>query len=81
MIINKTDKKEFSSVLAFNVDIDEEANDLAKKEGIQIFLAEIIYHLFDQFKKYREDMINQRKSTFRSKVVFPCSLQILEKNV
>ena len=81
MIINKTDKKEFSSVLAFNVDIDEEANDLAKKEGIQIFLAEIIYHLFDQFKKYREDMINQRKSAFKSKVVFPCALQILEKNV
>lgn len=81
MIINKTDKKEYSSVLAFNVDIDEDANDLAKKEGIQIFLAEIIYHLFDQFKKYREEMINQRKSTFRSKVVFPCALQILEKNI
>jgi translation initiation factor aIF-2/yIF-2 len=81
MIINKTDKKEYSSVLAFNVDIDEEVNDLAKKEGIQIFLAEIIYHLFDQFKKYREDMINQRKSAFKSKVVFPCALQILEKNI
>lgn len=81
MTINKTNKKEFSAILAFDVDIDEGVNDLAIKGGIQVFSAEIIYHLFDQFKKYREDMITQRKSTLKHKVVFPCALQILEKHI
>jgi translation initiation factor 5B len=80
-ISNKSDKKEFSTILAFNINIDEDVQELANRHNIKIFSAEIIYHLFDQYVKYRDDMIKERKTLYRPQVVFPCSLKILEKHV
>ena len=80
-ISNKSDKKEFSTILAFNVNIDEDVEELANKNGIKVFSAEIIYHLFDHYIKYRDEMIKERKTLYRSQAVFPCSLKILEKHI
>ncbi len=79
--INKTSKKEFSTILAFNVNIEDEALQLANKNGITIFSAEIIYHLFDFYTKYRQDVINERKTLYRPQAIFPCTLKILEKHI
>jgi translation initiation factor 5B len=38
--------------LAFDVRITPEAAKFAEEEGIKIFSANIIYHLFDEFTKY-----------------------------
>lgn len=81
MIINKSDKKEFSTILAFNVNIVTNVEDFAKKNSVKIFNAEIIYHLFDQYTKYRNDIINERKIMYKSEAIFPCSLKILENNI
>lgn len=35
-------RKEFATVMAFDVPVDKEAHDLAEKEGIKIFTADII---------------------------------------
>lgn len=80
-ISNKSDKKEYSTILAFNVEIDDDAQEFADKNNIKIFSAEIIYHLFDMYTKYKNDIIKERKATFLPDAVFPCSLKILEKNV
>jgi len=45
-------KKEFATLLAFDVSITPEAAKFAEEEGIKIFSANIIYHLFDEFTKY-----------------------------
>ena len=81
IIINKTSKKEFSTILAFNVNIDEETERFAIDNEIKIFKTEIIYHLFDQFIEYKNNIIKQRKNFYRPMVVFPCILKILEKNI
>ena len=44
--------KEFATLLAFDVKVTPEARDFAEEEGIKIFTAEIIYHLFDSFTLY-----------------------------
>ena len=44
----------YAVVLAFDVKIERDAQEQADKEGITIFSAEIIYHLFDQFTAYCE---------------------------
>ena len=44
--------KEFATLLAFYVKVTPEARDFAEEEGIKIFTAEIIYHLFDSFTLY-----------------------------
>lgn len=79
--ITKSDKKEYSTILAFNVNVDIDAQELATKNGIKIFSAEIIYHLFDFYSKYRQDMINERKTFYRPQAIFPCTLKILEKHI
>lgn len=42
----------FATVLAFDVKILPEAQQMADQNGIKIFTANIIYHLFDQFMAY-----------------------------
>jgi translation initiation factor 5B len=81
MILNKSDKKEFATILAFNVNIEDGVQELADKNDIKIFTSEIIYQLFDIYQNYRIEMINQRKDLYRSEAIFPCILKILEKNI
>lgn len=76
-ILNEKMEKEFNTILAFDVDIDEDAQIEADKCGTKIFTAEIIYHLFDKFSQYKNQMFNLRKDEFRNKAVFPCILKIL----
>jgi translation initiation factor 5B len=76
-ILNEKSDKEFNTILAFNVEIDTDAQTEANKCGTKIFDAEIIYHLFDKFIKYKEELFNQRKEDARLKTVFPCILKIL----
>ncbi len=76
-ISNEKSDKEFNTILAFNVEIDTDAQTEANKCGTKIFDAEIIYHLFDKFIKYKEELFNQRKEEARLKTVFPCVLKIL----
>lgn len=45
-------KKEFATILAFDVRVTADAQEFADKEGIKIFPAKIIYHLFDEFTEY-----------------------------
>jgi translation initiation factor aIF-2/yIF-2 len=76
-ISNEKSDKEFNTILAFNVEIDPDAQTSANKCGTKIFDAEIIYHLFDKFIKYKEELFKQRKEDARLKTVFPCILKIL----
>lgn len=45
-------KKEYATILAFDVRVSPEAAAFAENEGIKIFTAKIIYHLFDDFTAY-----------------------------
>jgi len=63
--------------LAFDVRITKEAQEHAEKEGIKIFDAKIIYHLFDQFKEYVEQCQKERVNTGGKDAVFPCALEIV----
>ena len=41
-------------ILAFDVRVEREAQEMADNLGVKIFTADIIYHLFDSFMKHRE---------------------------
>lgn len=70
-------KKEYACLLAFDVKISPEAQEIANKYSIKIFTAKIIYHLFDMFTKYLEDLRNEDKLQNIKKAVFPCILNIV----
>ncbi|KAI4389228.1 hypothetical protein MLD38_001476 [Melastoma candidum] len=70
-------KKEYATILAFDVKVTPEARDLAEELGVKIFMADIIYHLFDQFKAYIDNIKEEKKKEAAEEAVFPCVLQIL----
>lgn len=41
-------------ILAFDVRVERDAQEMADNVGVKIFSADIIYHLFDSFLKHRE---------------------------
>ncbi|KAL8553255.1 hypothetical protein ACS0TY_001798 [Phlomoides rotata] len=70
-------KKECGTILAFDVKVTPEAWELADELGVKIFLADIIYHLFDQFKAYIDNLKDERKKEAAEEAVFPCVLKIM----
>ncbi|XP_042518656.1 eukaryotic translation initiation factor 5B-like [Macadamia integrifolia] len=69
-------KKEYATILAFDVKVTPEARELAEETGVKIFIADIIYHLFDQFKHYIDNLKEEKKKEAAEEAVFPCVLQI-----
>ncbi|XP_069613624.1 eukaryotic translation initiation factor 5B [Ranitomeya imitator] len=68
---------QYAVILAFDVRIEREAQEMADSLGVRIFSAEIIYHLFDAFTKYRQDYKKQKQEEFKHIAVFPCKIRIL----
>ena len=70
-------KKEYATILAFDIKVIPEAAEYAEKIGVKIFTADIIYHLTDQFYKYVEEMRQVRKAEEGRAAVFPSVLKIV----
>jgi translation initiation factor 5B len=66
--------KEYAVMLCFDVKIDKEAQAYADEQGIKIFTADIIYHLFDAFTKHMELIAEKKKEDSKLLAVFPCVL-------
>lgn len=64
-------------ILAFDVKVEREAQELADSLGVMIFTADIIYHLQDKFLKHREDLKKKKQEEFKNIAVFPCKLRVL----
>lgn len=53
-----------------------EAREFAEEEGIKIFTADIIYHLFDSFTDYVKQCREERKGEQGRLAVFPCIVEV-----
>jgi translation initiation factor 5B len=69
--------KKYAVLLCFDVPVSKEARELADEYGVRVFTADIIYHLFDQFKDYMKEIKAKEQEAARLEAVFPCVLQIL----
>lgn len=67
----------YATILAFDVKIERDAQELADTLGVKIFQADIIYHLFDKFTAYREELKQRKREEFKNIAVFPCKLRVL----
>lgn len=74
-------KKEFATILAFDVRVTPEAAAFAEQEGIKIFTANIIYHLFDEFTAYVKACQDARKEGGGNNAIFPCALEVVKDAV
>ena len=69
---------EFAVMLCFDVKIDKEAEQYAEQEGIKIFNADIIYHLFDSFTAYQKQLLEERRKEIMGDAIYPCVLHTLQ---
>ncbi|CAG9326649.1 unnamed protein product [Blepharisma stoltei] len=77
--IEKGNEKQYATVMAFDVKITPEAQEYADSCGVKIISDNIIFHLFDRFTKYVEDIRKQERLEGKGKdAVFPCLLKIVE---
>ncbi|KAM3423606.1 hypothetical protein BST61_g1030 [Cercospora zeina] len=67
--------KEYAVMLCFDVKVDKEAHELAEQMGVKIFMADIIYHLFDSFTEHMRKLAAQKKEESKMLAVFPCVLK------
>ena len=68
---------EYAVMLCFDVKADKEILEMAKENNVIVFLADIIYHLFDKFKAHHQDMLERKRQEHAPKAVFPCVLKIV----
>ncbi|KAJ3338454.1 hypothetical protein HDU93_009470 [Gonapodya sp. JEL0774] len=73
--------REYAQILAFDVKVDREAELEAESLGVKIFKADVIYHLFDAFKKHMDDILEQKRKDQAPQAIFPCVLRIVPGSV
>lgn len=72
---------EFATVLAFDVDVSREAREQATEMGVKIMTADIIYHLFDQFTRFMDELNQRRREEAAAIAVFPSIVKILPQHI
>lgn len=60
-IMNEKGHPEYATILAFDVDIERAAREHAQEMSVKIMTADIIYHLFDQFTRFMEELTERRR--------------------
>lgn len=65
---------DYAVMLCFDVKVDKEAAAYAEEQGVKIFTADIIYHLFDAFTKHMAMLSEKKKEESKMLAVFPCVL-------
>jgi translation initiation factor 5B len=80
-IMNEKGHPEYATILAFDVDIEKEAREFAIEMGVRIMTADIIYHLFDQFTRFMDELAAKRREEAAAVAVFPSIIKILPQHV
>ncbi|OAA69037.1 mitochondrial translation initiation factor IF-2 [Cordyceps fumosorosea ARSEF 2679] len=62
-------------MMCFDVKVDKEAQQYADEQGIRIFTADIIYHLFDAFNAHMKETLERKREESKLLAVFPCVLK------
>ncbi|KAH3675119.1 hypothetical protein WICMUC_002775 [Wickerhamomyces mucosus] len=70
--------KEYAVMLCFDVKIDKEAEQYAEEQGIKMFSADVIYHLFDAFTAYQAKLLEARRKDFLEYAIFPAVLKTIQ---
>lgn len=69
--------KELAVILCFDVPVDRDTEKLAEEMGIKVFKADIIYHLFDAFTAYNNEIMEAKRRDAAPQAVWPCRLKII----
>jgi translation initiation factor 5B len=80
-IMNEKGCPEYATILAFDVDVARDAREYAQEMNVRIMTADIIYHLFDQFTRFMDELRQRRQAEAAEIAVFPCIVKILPQHI
>jgi len=75
--IVRQDNKHYGVVLAFNVKITPEAEEIAKRYGVKVFKNNVIYRLVEDYQKWIKFEEEREKRELLSKLIMPGVIKIL----
>ncbi|MFH0714836.1 MAG: translation initiation factor IF-2 [Candidatus Diapherotrites archaeon] len=64
-------------IFAFNVNVQEIAQQEADRQGVKIFSDKIIYKLMEEHEKWIREQKEEEKKEVLSKLVWPCRMEVL----
>jgi translation initiation factor 5B len=68
-------------VLAFNVDVLDDAERRADEDDVRIFESDVIYRLVEEYEAYTEEIERRQREAIFENVVRPARFRILEDHV
>jgi translation initiation factor 5B len=80
-IMNEKGYSEYATILAFDVPIERDAREYAQEVNVRIMTADIIYHLFDQFTRFMDELNEKRRAEASAIAVFPSIIRILPQHI
>merc|ERR1719201_2202027 len=80
-IMNEKKQPQYAVILAFDVKVNQEARLEADRQKVKIMTADIIYHLFDQFTAYMNQIKEAEKQKKMQGAVFPVILKIVPQYI
>ncbi|HIE53746.1 MAG TPA: translation initiation factor IF-2, partial [Chromatiaceae bacterium] len=76
-IVTKNTRKEYGVIIAFNVKVLPEAEEMAVKEGIKIFRHNVIYRLIEEFSNWLKQLKEEEKRKELESLIRPGKVRIL----
>jgi len=68
--------EKFAAILAFEVKIAKDSQELAKSKAVNIFTDDSVYKLVEAYKFHCERATKRKRDEYKNVVIFPCKLKI-----
>ena len=65
------------AILAFNVDVHDDARDLAEQEGVELFEHDVIYRLVEAYEEHVADIEESQQEQVMENITRPARFEIL----
>jgi translation initiation factor 5B len=72
------DKPHHRSILAFNVDVLDDARDLAEETDVRLFEHDVIYRLVESYEEYVEEIESEQQEQILENITRPARFTILD---
>ena len=74
-------EREHRAVVAFNVDVLDDAREYAEEALVKIFEDDVIYRLIEEYKEWAESLEEERAENVLESVVLPARFRVLHDHV
>jgi len=76
-VADTADEDKHRTILGFNVDVLDDAQDQADRDDVHLFTSDVIYQLVEEYEEYVEEIEQAQQETVLENITRPARFQIL----